>query len=160
MQTWASQHELQGVLKRQGVLKPGLMPLWLISPHCLLFAGSRAASQGQQSQPGPLSRWGSPCLWFPDTCHYQNDTSGIFALSAAGGSFVCLPHPHLEWLCNLRWRCVTTYSHDTVFILHWFVTGLEKTLAANFWESTKKANMTQDFPNNRGLILWDAAGSC
>ena len=67
-----------------------------------------------------------------------------------GWLFICLPHPHLEWLWNLCWACVTTRSHGSVFILHWFVTGLEKALATSFWESTKKTNITQGFPLNRG----------
>lgn len=40
--------------------------------------------------------------------------------------FVCLPCPHFKWLCNPCWRCVTTHSHGSVFILHRCVSGLGK----------------------------------
>lgn len=66
------------------------------------------------------------------------------------GGVACLPHPHLEWLCNLCWGCVTTRCHGScLFCTDLSLVLKRKTLANGFWESTKKTNMTQGFPINR-----------
>lgn len=146
---WVCKHNLLGASCERGGEVCWKLGLRLSGSWVRAGAGGRAASPGQRSQSAPLGRWGPPYLWCPDTCHRQNNMTGIFALLAGGRLDGRLPRPHLEWFCSLCWRCVATRSHASMLILHWFVAGLEKKDTCR-QQSTKKTNMTQGFPIDRG----------